>query len=110
MKEEALDSWEHLLKQYPEIADTISGSIQKIFSLSELDEKTRQLVYIAAQTAVDYPLAVKYHVPLALKAGAGKNEIVGAAAIAAMAAGPKGFVNCFPVIMKEVEKESGEDE
>lgn len=100
------DAWESLVKEYPQIADAISGSVVKMLSLSGLDEKTRQLVYIAAQTAVCYPLAVKYHVPLALKAGASKDEIVGAAAIAAMAAGPKGFVTCFPVIVKAIEDRS----
>ena len=61
---------------------------------------------IAVQTAVCYPLAVKYHVPLALQAGATKDEIVGAAAIAAAAAGPKGFVVCFPSILSETGKKN----
>lgn len=100
------DAWESLVKEYPRIAKAISGAVMKVLSISALDEKTRQLVYIAAQTAVCYPLAVKYHVPLALKAGASKDEIVGAAAIAAAAAGPKGFVTCFPVIIKAIAAES----
>ena len=98
------DPWQLLEKEYPEIAQCISDSIDKLFDLTVLDEKTRQLVYIAAQTAVNYPLAVKYHVPLALDAGASRDEIVGAAAIAATAAGPKGFVRSFPAIVEAVEK------
>lgn len=98
------DAWQTLVAQYPDIAEAISEGIENVFSATVLDEKTRQLVYIAAQTAVCYPLAVKYHVGEALKAGATRDEIVGAAAIAATAAGPKGFVTCFPVIVEEVEK------
>ena len=100
------DAWESLTREYPQIAEALSGSVLKVLSVSGLDEKTRQLVYIATQTAVCYPLAVKYHVPLALKAGASKDEIVGAAAIAAIAAGPNGFVTCFPTIAKEIAERS----
>jgi len=105
-RERPQDAWKELVARYPEIAKAISGSIDEVFSRVRLDPKTLQLVYIAAQTAVCYPLAVKYHVPEALKAGATPDEIVGAAAIAATAAGPKGFVTCFPVIMEEIEKAS----
>src|SRR5690348_10239011 len=99
-----LDAWESLTKEYPHIANAISGSVLKVLAVSGLDEKTKQLVYIAAQTAVCYPLAVKYHVPFALAAGATRDEIVGAATIAAIAAGPKGFVTCLPVILEETAK------
>lgn len=94
------DAWRILAKAYPQIAEAVSGSVEKALALSGLDEKTRQLVYIAAQTAVNYPLAVQYHVPLALKAGATRDEIVGAALIAAAAAGPKGFVSSVPSILE----------
>jgi alkylhydroperoxidase/carboxymuconolactone decarboxylase family protein YurZ len=103
MSKPQLDAWQQLEQEYPDIAQCISDSIGKLIGLTALDEKTRQLVYIAAQTAVNYPLAVKYHVPFALDAGASQDEIVGAAAIAAMAAGPKGFVRSFPAIIEAVE-------
>jgi len=95
------NAWELLEAEYPKLAETISGSIGDVFRLASLDEKTKQLVYIAVQTAVNYPLAVKYHVPLAVQAGATRDEIVGAASIAATAAGPKGFVRCFPTIIEQ---------
>ena len=106
-EEKFADAWQLLCQHYPEIGRAISGSIEGILSLSSLDEKTAQLVYIAAQTAMNYPLAVKYHVPLALKAGASADEIVGAAAIAAAVAGPKGFVSCFPAMLEELDKHAG---
>ena len=98
-----LDPWECLKKEYPKVADAIDRSIGNIMELAELDEKTKQLVYIAAQTAVNYPLAVKYHAALAIQAGATRDEIVGAASIAASVAGPKGFVRCFPSILEGIE-------
>ena len=94
------DAWQALVREYPDLAKTISGSIENLLSQTKLDEKTRQLIYIAVQTARCYPLAVEYHVPLAMMAGATVDEIVGAAAIAVTAAGPKGFVTCFPRIME----------
>jgi len=104
MNDDKTDAWEKLVARYPAIAEAIDGGIEAVFAATALDEKTRQLVYIAAQTAVCYPLAVKYHVGEALNAGATPDEIVGAAAIASTVAGPKGFVTCFPVIVEEVEK------
>jgi len=98
-----LDAWQLLEKEYPQIAQCISGSVLGLLEMAALDEKTKQLIYIAVQTAVNYPLAVKYHVPLARKAGASRDEIVGAASIAAAAAGPKGFVSCFPIIIAETD-------
>ena len=98
MKEK--DPWQLLEAEYPEIAQALSGAVGNVLEVSGLDEKTRQLIYIAVQTAVCYPLAVRYHVPLALQAGASRREIVGAAAIAAAAAGPKSFVMCFSEMRK----------
>ena len=104
--EKELNPWELLTKEYPEIVDAIDQSIGNMMKLAKLDEKTRQLVYIAAQTAVDYPLAVQYHTVLARKAGATQDEIVSAASIAAAVAGPKGFVRCFPAIIRGCEQNS----
>ena len=105
MSTEKRDAWETLVARYPAIAGAIDKGIESVFAATTaLDEKTRQLVYIAAQTAVCYPLAVKYHVCEALKAGATPDEIVGAAAIASTAAGPKGFVSSFPTIVEEIDK------
>ena len=101
------ERWELLVKECPQIAKHISGSIMKMLELSTLDNKTAQLVYIAVMASLDYPPAMRYHVTMALEAGASRDEIVGAASIAAAAAGPKGFVNCFPTIMEEIQK--GED-
>ena len=98
------DPWQLLTAKYPEIAQVISSGVENILEISGLDEKTRQLIYIAVQTAACYPLAVRYHVPLARQAGATEREIVGAAAIAAAAAGPKGFVMCLPEIVTSDDK------
>ena len=95
-----LDAWQQLTQAYPALAESLSGSVVNTLAQTGLDEKTKQLVYIATQTAVCYPLAVQYHVPFALKAGATRDEIVGAAAIAGIAAEPKGFVTCLPTILK----------
>jgi alkylhydroperoxidase/carboxymuconolactone decarboxylase family protein YurZ len=94
--------WELLQEHCPHLAASLSASVETILATSGLDEKTKQLIYIAVQTAVNYPLAVKYHVPLAQKAGASDREIIGAAFIAAAAAGPGGFVSGFPALVEEL--------
>ncbi|MFA5866006.1 MAG: carboxymuconolactone decarboxylase family protein [Phycisphaerae bacterium] len=104
MEKSSLNAWELLVNEQGSLAEAISGSIEKIFNLAKLDEKTKQLIYIAVQTAMNYPLAVKYHIPLALQAGATRDEIVGASSIAATAAGPKGFVSCFPMIIEQTKE------
>ena len=101
------ERWELLVRECPQIAENISGPIMRMLELSKLDQKTAQLVYIAVMTALDYPPAMRYHVRMALEAGAGGEEIIGAASIAATAAGPKGFVNCFPTILEEIRKHGG---
>ena len=102
MNKSSFDAWQIVEKEYPEIADVISGSIDRLLETVKLDNKTKQLIYIAVQTAVNYPLAVKYHVPEALAAGATRDEIISAAAIASAAAGPKGFVRSFPTILETI--------
>jgi len=96
------DPWQLFLSQHPDLANAVSGGIDDLFSRVRLDEKTKQLVYIAAQTTVCYPLAVKYHVPEALKAGASPDEIVGAMTVAAAAAGPKGLVLCYAAVAEDL--------
>ena len=68
----SIERWELLVKEYPKIADHISNSILKMFELSTLDEKTTQLVYIAVMACLDYPPAMRYHVPMAIDAGLGE--------------------------------------
>jgi len=104
MAHEVPDDFAQLERDYPEIAAALSGAVVGVLDVSGLDEKTKQLVYVAVQTAVCYPLALKYHVPLALKAGASPREVIGAAAVASAAAGPKSFVTCYPTIREEIEK------
>lgn len=104
MHESSQTPWDILASERPDFAEVISAYFEKILSMSGLDEKTRQLVYIGVQTAVNYTPAVKAHIPFAVKAGATKDEIVGAAAIAVLGAGPKGFVSSFPAIQQAIEE------
>lgn len=104
---ETYDAFALLSKEYPEIAKTMSGYVEKLLDLSPFDEKTKQLVYIGVQAGIGYPLAMKYHVPLALQAGATPDEVVAAASIGATAAGPRGFVTCFPAIIEAIKKVEG---
>lgn len=59
----------------PEIQKAYARVIDSIIALKSLDHKTKQLIYIGMKVVTDDQNAVFYHVPLAKKAGASRNEI-----------------------------------
>ena len=52
-------------KEAPQVAKAFDGLIQAIVNSKGLDEKTKQLIYIAMKSALDDPVAVKFHVAMA---------------------------------------------
>lgn len=57
------------LKEAPEVAKAFNGLIQSLVSSKGLDEKTKQLIYIAMKAAQGDDVAIKFHVPMAKKTG-----------------------------------------
>ncbi len=71
-------SFEHFAKDFPELASTYLELVEAQRSLNGLDAKTRQLINIGIQTANRNLRGVKYHAFMAKKAGATREEVMGA--------------------------------
>lgn len=62
-------------EEAPDIQKAYAKVIDTILALKSLDHKTKQLIYIGMKVVTDDQNAVLYHVPLAKRAGASRNEI-----------------------------------
>ena len=83
-------------KEAPEVAKAFDGLIQAIVKSKGLDEKTKQLIYIAMKSALDDPVAVKFHVTMAKKLGVKREEIVDAILMTLTVAGIKPVLSILP--------------
>ncbi|MCR8634296.1 carboxymuconolactone decarboxylase family protein [Paenibacillus radicis (ex Xue et al. 2023)] len=90
--------FEFFAEQFPEVSDQFRSLHRSVIAQSALDPKTQQLIYISNLAALGYAPAIKSHLPLAIKAGASKDEILAALLTSIPAAG---LVPVLPVL-KEV--------
>ena len=87
-------------KEAPEVAKAFDGLIQAIRASKGLDEKTKQLIYIAMKSALGDTIAIKFHVPMAKKMGANREEIIDAILMTLTVAGIKPVVSILPEALK----------
>lgn len=87
----------------PEVAAAFNGLIQSLVASKGLDEKTKQLIYIAMKAAQGDDMALKFHVPMAKKLGATKAEVVDAILMTLAVCGIKGVATCLPGAVKQFE-------
>lgn len=92
-------------KEAPEVADAFNGLIEALKSTSGLDAKTKQLVYIGIKSAMGDTMAVYYHVAMAKKLGATRDEIKDTILITLSVCGLKGVASCLPVALEVYDKE-----
>lgn len=83
-------------KEAPEVAAAFGGMIEALKASSGLDAKTKQLVYIGIKASMGDALALKYHVPMAKKLGASRDEIKDCILITLSVVGLKGVASCLP--------------
>lgn len=83
-------------KEAPEVAQAFNGLIQSLVARGGLDQKTKQLIYIAMKASTGDVAAVKAHVPMATAAGATKEEVVDAILMTLTVSGIRGVVTCLP--------------
>ena len=62
-------------KEAPEVAQAFDGLIEALKSTTGLDAKTKQLVYIGIKSSLGDTTAIYYHVQMAKKLGATREEI-----------------------------------
>lgn len=90
-------------KEAPEVAAAFNGLIQSLVATKGLDQKTKQLLYIAMKASVGDEMAVRAHVPMARAAGATKAEVVDAILMTLTVSGIRGVVTCLPEAVRQFE-------
>jgi AhpD family alkylhydroperoxidase len=91
-------------REAPEVAAAFNNLIMSLVASKGLDAKTKQLIYIAMKASVGDEMAVKAHLPMAVQAGATKEEIVDAILMTLTVSGIRGVVTCLPGALKQFEK------
>lgn len=87
-------------KEAPEVAKAFDGLIKSLVASKGLDEKTKQLIYIAMKAAQGDATAILFHVPMAKKLGATKEEVIDAVLLTLTVCGIRGVATCLPLIVK----------
>ena len=83
-------------REAPEVAAAFNDLIMSLVGTKGLDTKTKQLIYIAMKASVGDDMAVKAHVPMAIQAGASREEVVDAILMTLTTSGIRGVVTCLP--------------
>ncbi|HEX5168510.1 MAG TPA: carboxymuconolactone decarboxylase family protein [Cyclobacteriaceae bacterium] len=95
---------ETFYKESPHVSKAFDGLVEAIKNTTGLDAKTKQLIYIGIQAAVGNTTAVYYHVPMAKKSGASREEIKDAILITLTVCGLKGVTTCLSVALDVYDK------
>lgn len=83
-------------REAPDVASAFNGLVQSLIETKGLDSKTKQLIYIGIKAALGDEMAVKFHVPMAKKLGATREEIKDTILLTLTTSGLKGVVSCLP--------------
>lgn len=90
-------------KEAPEVAKAFDGLIGAIVASKGLDQKTKQLIYIAMKASTGDTIAVHFHVMMAKKLGATKEEVLDAILMTLTVSGIRGVASCLPDALKQFE-------
>ena len=91
-------------REAPEVAKAFNGLIMSLVASKGLDQKTKQIVYIAMKAAMGDDTAVKAHLPMARQAGATKEEVIDAILMTLTVSGIRGVVHCLPDAVRAFEQ------
>ncbi len=86
-------------QEAPDVALAFSHLIEQIKSSDGLDEKTKQLIYIALKAAEGDSVAAGFHVMMARNLGAEKAEVIDALLVTLTVRGISGVVSCLPAVV-----------
>lgn len=92
-------------KEAPEVANAFGGLIDALKATTGLDAKTKQLVYIGIKASMGDTTAVYYHVAMAKKLGATRDEIKDTILVTLSVCGLKGVASCLPLALDVFDKE-----
>jgi len=99
-----INPFEIFQKEAPEVSKGFDTLIQSLIQTKGLDGKTKQLIYIGIKAALGDVESIKYHVPMAKKLGANREEIKDTILITLTVCGLKGVVSCLPTALKIYDK------
>lgn len=91
-------------KEAPEVAQAFNGLIESLKSLNGLDPKTKQLIYIGIKSSLGDSTAIFYHVQMAKKLGATRDEIKDTILITLSVCGLTGVASCLPTALEVYDK------
>ncbi|MFA6086977.1 carboxymuconolactone decarboxylase family protein [Mucilaginibacter sp.] len=87
-------------QEAPEVSKAFDALIEALKSTPGLDAKTKQLLYIGIKAAHGDAAAIYYHVAMAKKMGATRDEIKDAILITLTVCGLTGVAACLPVALR----------
>jgi alkylhydroperoxidase/carboxymuconolactone decarboxylase family protein YurZ len=88
----------------PEVSKAFDGLVEALKNKKGLDTKTKQLVYIGIKAALGDTTAVYYHVPMAKKAGATREEVKDTILITLTVCGLRGVTSSLPIALEVYDK------
>ncbi|MGZ3872080.1 MAG: carboxymuconolactone decarboxylase family protein [Mucilaginibacter sp.] len=91
-------------REAPEVAKAFDQLIVALKDTRALDAKTKQLVYIGIKSALGDATAIYYHVSMAKKLGATRDEIKDTILITLTVCGLSGVAACLPVALAVYDK------
>ncbi len=92
-------AFQAFLRQAPEHAKAWAAAAEALAEATALDDKTRALAYLAVLAAMRLESGVPFHVLLAKKAGASREEVISAILVGLPAAG-NGVTSSLPAAIK----------
>ncbi|MHB1293775.1 MAG: carboxymuconolactone decarboxylase family protein [Anaerolineae bacterium] len=81
------NAFQTFLREAPAQANAWMGAVQGLAAANALDEKTKALAYLAVLAALRLESGVPFHVQTAKRAGASREEVIGAILVGLPAAG-----------------------
>ena len=91
-------------EEFPELADRFDQLVETQRQLEGLDQKTKQLINIAIQTANRNPRGVMFHAMMAKTAGATRKEVLGAVAMNLHLSGLAAVLESLPAALEGFDK------
>lgn len=98
--------FEILKQEFPEIATSLGELVEKQKSMKGIDNKTKQLLNLAIQTANRNPTGVQLHASMAKMEGASREEVLGAVVLNLHHSGLASVMECLPAAVKGFDNRS----
>lgn len=86
-------------QEAPDVASAYNLLIKSLIKTQGLDAKTKQLLYIGMKIVTGDYIAVKYHIPMAKKAGVSRDEIKETVLLTLTVVGLKGITQCLSEVL-----------